>query len=197
MKILAFADLHEDYEYAEELERKAKHVDLIICAGDVTVFGDNLEQAMKFLDSLGKKVLLLHGNHESESSLRKACEKTKNVVFLHKKFVIAGNLVILGFGGGGFAREEEEFREVEGVFSDLVKQHSRSILLTHGPPYKTKLDNVYDDYYSGCKTYRRFIEKNQPTIAISGHIHETFRVMDKIGKTILVNPGPGGAIIEL
>ncbi|MGV8162745.1 MAG: metallophosphoesterase family protein [Candidatus Nanoarchaeia archaeon] len=197
MRILAFTDLHEDYEYVEELERKAKNVDLIICAGDITVFGDNFEQAISFLDKFGKKVLLIHGNHECPIEMKLLCEKTKNVIFIHKNFYKMNDVVIMGYGGGGFVREEEEFKEVEELFSSLTKENRRSILMTHGPPHKTKLDNMYDDYYAGTKTYRRFIEKHQPTLAVSGHIHETFKVVDKIGRTILVNPGPGGAIIEL
>jgi len=197
MKILAFTDLHEDYEYAEELEKKAKHVDLVLCAGDLTVFGDNLEQAIKFLDGFGKKVLCIHGNHESDHKMKKLCDETKNVVFIHKRFYKIGNLIVIGHGGGGFLKEDEEFKEVEKIFSMLVNENVRSILLTHAPPYKTRLDEIREDYHVGSKTYRKFIERTQPSVAVSGHIHETFKKTDRIGKTILVNPGPSGAIIEL
>ena len=197
MKILAFTDLHEDYGFVDELEKKAKYVDLIICAGDITVFGDNLEQALNFLDRFQKKVLIIHGNHESEAKLKRLCLKTKHVKFIHKNFYKINDLVIMAHGGGGFVREDEDFKEVEELFSLLVKENKRSILMTHAPPYRTKLDELRKNYFVGSRTYRRFIEKNQPTVAVSGHIHETFKAIDKIGRTILVNPGPAGAIIEL
>ncbi|MFA6073712.1 MAG: metallophosphoesterase [Candidatus Woesearchaeota archaeon] len=197
MKILAFTDLHEDYEFAEELKKKADKVDLIICAGDITVFGDNIEDAFNFLDSLGKKVLIVHGNHECGETMHKFCHKSKNVIFVHKTYVEIGDLVVFGYGGGGFAEEERGFLSVEHMFAKLIMQKKHSILLTHAPPYMTKLDQMNKDYHVGVKTFRRFIEKTQPSMAISGHIHETFKKIDKIGKTVIVNPGPGGAIIQL
>jgi Icc-related predicted phosphoesterase len=197
MKILAFADLHEDYGYAEELERKAKHADLIICAGDITVFGENMKEAFAFLDSLGKKVLIVHGNHESEHALKKFCEKSKNVVFLHKSIYETEDLVVFGYGGGGFSHVENGFHVVEKLFASLVRRKRHSVFVTHSPPYRTKLDELGKNYHVGNKTYREFIRKYQPSVAVSGHIHETFRAADRIGKTILVNPGPRGAMIHI
>ena len=34
-------------------------------------------------------------------------------------------------------------------------------------------------------------------LALSGHFHETFGVDDKIGKSLLLNPGDEGIIIEV
>ncbi len=197
MKILAFVDLHEDYEYAEELEKKAQQVDLIVCAGDVTVFGDNIAQAFKFLDGLGKKVLIVHGNHESETMMKKYCDESKNVLFIHKTFYETDNLVVFGYGGGGFSQIDDSFSLVEKLFVNCIQRKKCSVFVTHAPPYKTKLDEKYKGVHVGSKTLREFIKKYQPTVAISGHIHETFKATDKIGKTVLVNPGPRGAIIHL
>jgi len=72
------------------------------------------------------------------------------------------------------------------------------ILITHGPPYKTKLD--YIDYlkeYVGCKSYTTFIKKYKPILALSGHIHETFGKKDKTGQTEIINPGANGMIIKI
>jgi hypothetical protein len=197
MKILAFCDLHEDYEYAEILERKAKDVDLILCAGDITVFGDNLDTAIKFLDSFGKKVVCIQGNHESEYRMKKLCEKSKNVTFVHGKGFVFDNVLIIGYGGGGFTKEDETFERTIDKLGNLVGNFDKSILLTHAPPYNTKIDEMYEDNHVGNKSIRRFIEKYSPSVAVSGHIHETSKKTDKINKTILVNPGPEGAIIQL
>ncbi|GIU69604.1 MAG: hypothetical protein KatS3mg002_0840 [Candidatus Woesearchaeota archaeon] len=37
------------------------------------------------------------------------------------------------------------------------------------------------EWHVGCENFRSFIEKYQPIIAVSGHIHETFGFEDKIG----------------
>lgn len=197
MKILAFCDLHEDYEYAEELMEKAKDVDLILCAGDITVFGDSLDVAVNFLDGFGKKVICVHGNHESEHKMKKLCEKSKNVVFVHEKGFVFEDVLIIGYGGGGFVREDENFEKIINGLGNLVGNFDRSILLTHAPPYFTRIDEIEEDYHVGNRSIRKFIEKYQPSVAVSGHIHEAFRRTDRIKKTIVVNPGPRGAVIHM
>ena len=49
----------------------------------------------------------------------------------------------------------------------------------------------------GNKDYLKFIRRMKPKLAISGHLHETVGVMDKIDKTQIVNPGWDGMVIEL
>jgi Icc-related predicted phosphoesterase len=49
----------------------------------------------------------------------------------------------------------------------------------------------------GSKGLRKAIEKFQPDVFISGHIHETEGVSEKIGKTRVYNVGRKGRIIEL
>jgi Icc-related predicted phosphoesterase len=78
-----------------------------------------------------------------------------------------------------------------------MKLFEKTILVTHAPPHKTKLDEMREGYHVGNKSIREFIEKAKPSVAVSGHIHETFEKVDKIGETVIVNPGPGGAIIDI
>ena len=73
MHILAFVDSHGMADAMKELERKAKFADIILCAGDFTIFERDMDKVLKRMNSFGKPVLLIHGNHESESELQKAC----------------------------------------------------------------------------------------------------------------------------
>jgi hypothetical protein len=41
----------------------------------------------------------------------------------------------------------------------------------------------------GSRAVRRFIEQYQPLLCLTGHIHEAAG-MDRIGRTVIVNPGP-------
>ena len=72
----------------------------------------------------------------------------------------------------------------------------RVVLITHGPPYKTKLDKLKAGHV-GNMDYRIFIERIKPLMAISGHLHDTMGEQDEIGDTILLNPCWEGVIIEL
>jgi len=62
------------------------------------------------------------------------------------------------------------------------------ILVTHNPPFGTKLDKVETGEHVGSKVIREFIEKEKPLLAISAHIHEAGGI-DKIGKTTIFYPG--------
>jgi uncharacterized protein len=195
MKILAFGDLHEDYYVLEILLKKAQSADLILCSGDISVFGHGLEEAIEFLDSLGKKVICTHGNHESEYKLKKLCDKSKNIIFIHKSYAVVDDIIIVGYGGGGFSKYDEDMDKFSEKMKAVLSFFSSSILLTHAPPYGTKLDEMDINYHVGSKSIRKFIDVYQPSVSISGHIHETIKQTDKIKRTVLVNPGPEGAII--
>jgi Icc-related predicted phosphoesterase len=62
-------------------------------------------------------------------------------------------------------------------------------LVTHAPPYETRIDQTTRGEHVGSKAVRSIINRYKPTLAISGHIHEA-KGIDKLNQTILVNPGP-------
>lgn len=194
MKILAFSDIHEDYGAFEVLKKKAHDADFIVCAGDMSIFGNGIEESINMLDNLGKKVFCVHGNHDSEHKMKKLCEKTANVIFIHEGYEIFGDVLVAGYGGGGFSRDDSDFDKYTEKMENIVPKYIKIILLTHAPPYGVKLDMV-NGHHVGSRSIRKFIEKYSPSVAVSGHIHETFRKTDKINKTVVVNPGPEGAMI--
>ncbi len=196
MKLLAFVDMHGSKSIMKKISSlaKAEDVDYIVCAGDVTIFGEALSHIIEDLEAIGKPVLIIHGNHEDASSMRKLCEKTKNVNFIHKHAYDAGNYVFLGYGGGGFSTMDKEFDDWIKTAMTKVKEDQKIILVTHAPPYGTKLDMILDQP-AGSKSIRNFIKLAQPKLAISGHLHENSGMKDKIDDTKLVNPGPWGMLL--
>jgi len=198
MKILAFADLHSNLPSLRKLQDKAKNSkpDVILCAGDFTVFQSHIEEMMKKLNRLGK-VYLIHGNHEIESKIRKLSKKFKNIEFVHKKIADLGDCLLVSHGGGGFSEKDKEFETFIKKNAKKLKD-KKIILMTHAPPYGTNLDYVdYMDDHVGCKSYTSFIKKFKPKLAISGHIHETEGNKDNIKESKLVNPGPKGRILKI
>lgn len=69
----------------------------------------------------------------------------------------------------------------------------RTIYVMHSPPFQTKLDQIEGGKFTGSRSIRRFIERTQPLLTLHGHIHEAPEIsgsyVDRIGKTLSVNPG--------
>ncbi len=194
MKILAFVDLHGSSIFLKQIEKKAKDADLIVCAGDFTNFEQYMDIVAKKLNEIGKKILMVPGNHETEEGLKEICSMFKNLKYLHKKTYSIKEYIFVGYGGGGFSLTDKEFEEWSKKIKAQLKG-KKIILITHAPPYNTKLDLI-DKEPHGNKSIRKFIETFKPILAISGHLHECVGT-DKIGNTKLINPGPLGKLIEI
>ncbi|MFT7615733.1 MAG: Icc-related predicted phosphoesterase [Candidatus Woesearchaeota archaeon] len=195
MRILAFADLHADMDAFAQLEKKAKkhEVELIVCAGDFTIFGMHTKEIFEKIAALPVPVILIHGNHENENQVKKFATEHKNVIWLHKDTHEYKNFVFIGFGGGGFSKTEPGFVE----FAKNHMNKKNVILVTHQPPFETNLDRLDEDWYVGNSDFKEFIEQVQPIVAISGHIHDNEYKKDVIKKTLLINPGPVGRVLEI
>ena len=198
MKLVAFTDLHEDKKALKGIIEKAKSADFIICAGDISNFGSNLNKMLEILDNSGKQTLIIPGNHESEYELEKLCKKYKNIINIHKSFFRKDNFLFLGYGDSGFSIEDKEFDKVSVKFKKIMKKDDKIILVTHAPVYKTKLDYLpWLKEHRGNNSIRRFIDEVKPMLAICGHFHENFNKVDKINRAIIINPGNHGKTIRI
>jgi uncharacterized protein len=199
MKILAVADLHgqeKSYFKLSSLVKKNKP-DLIISAGDHTWFGEDEKKMLKKLD-FGIPVLLLPGNHEIPAATQKAAKGMKHIVWLHKGAYEVSDVLVLGCGEGGFGVGNYDFEKSKAFFVTSMKKHEgKTILVTHEPPFDTKADEIMPGSHVGSKSLRNFIKETQPDIHICGHIHESAGAMSKLGKTLVINAGPKGKIIEV
>jgi Icc-related predicted phosphoesterase len=198
MKILAFADMHGNEHIIKEIIKlaKLKKPNLMICLGDLTIFGQDLSEILSKFDKVGISLLVIPGNHEEGENMKKICNKFKNIIYLHRGVFEIGNYAFFGYGGGGFSQEDEEFDKVAKVVEKKIKG-KKIVFITHQPPYSTKLDYLEYFEHVGNKSYRRFIKKNKPILGLSGHLHENFGEMDSIGESILINPGPLGKLIKI
>ena len=198
MKILAFADVHGNDNLIDEVIGKAKRkkVELLVCCGDISIFGDHLNKILMKFNHLGIPMLIIPGNHEEASDLKRVCERYGNIIYLHKGIFEVNNHAFFGFGGGGFNSKSTEFESISKKVGKRIKE-KKVVLVTHQPPYRNKLDFLDFFDHVGNKSFRKFIIENKPMLSLSGHLHETFGEIDKIGKTILINPGPLGRVIEV
>lgn len=197
MKFLTFVDLHEDAKVLKEIVGRASENDIefMVCAGDLSWFGKNLLFMLKHLNKVGKKVLLLPGNHETDEMFKEALRDYPHCLNFNKKAVKIEDYVFLGYGEGGFSLEDQEFRKVSREWYGKYNGE-KIVLVTHAPPFGTKVDLV-ERRHVGNHDYRRFIERIKPKLVICGHLHETAGTQDKIDRTKVVNPGWEGMVIEL
>ena len=196
MKILAFADPHSHEEYLKQIKLKSKNVDIVICAGDLTWFNKNIKKLLKKLNTLKKPVYIINGNHENTKEMAKLCKPLKNVHFMHKKTLRIDNNVFLFFGNDGLSPNEPQFFKFSKKEMKKTKKTDQIILVTHGPPSKTKLD-LLPCGHVGCKDIKEFILKYKPVLHISGHLHEHFGTKQLLKKTLMINPGPSGRILKV
>jgi hypothetical protein len=200
MKLLIFVDIHGSLKALDEINKtvKRENPDLLICSGDISIFENNLYFLLKRLNSLNKPLLIVHGNHESEDTLEKVLKNFKNFFFIHKRFYIKDNYLFIGFGGGGFSFTHPNIKTIEKRFKNKIKNrdYKKIILITHAPPYGTKLDSINNEH-CGNKTITDFIKKYNIELVICGHLHENARVTDKIRNTLIINPGAFGRIINI
>jgi hypothetical protein len=192
MRFLVFTDVHESEKAFERVKAKAAKADILLCCGDMTIFERQLETMMKKIASLGKETFIIHGNHESASRMRAECEKYKNLHFCHKRVFRRGDIAIIGYGGLGFSFQDKSAEQ----FFEKAKSHfgKLNILLTHQPPYGTKVDSI-DGQHAGNKSFRKYLSLFQ--FVFCGHLHENAGKHDVIGKTFMLNAGPEGRIVEV
>src|SRR3989338_5137178 len=161
MKLLAFSDIHGSHTALKRIEQKIKSQkpDLLVCAGDISIFEHGIGIILRKLNRLNKKIIIVHGNHEDDSTFRKYSRIFKNIFFIHKNPHIENNLLFLGFGGGGFSITDKEFEKIAKTrFKKIINenQDKKIILVTHAPPYGTRLDRLGKNHV-GNKSFRHFI----------------------------------------
>lgn len=197
MNILAFTDIHEDMRAVANIKKLSKDADLLVCAGDLSNFGKGLDKTAKALNSIGKPLLIIHGNHETEKDIINLCKKYKNLINLHRGVYELDNCIFFGFGGGGFSKVDLSFERIAKKVMKNIDKTKNFIFVSHAPPRDTALDQLIDLGSVGSISYRKFIEKNKPLLSISGHIEENSLKKDFIGKTLCINPGSRGLILEI
>jgi Icc-related predicted phosphoesterase len=144
----------------------------------------------------------------------KLIKKTKNIknCMLHCEECNGVNFIGYGLSSGPEKIRKKETNKKQ--YDSLLKSHKRLVdklenvyknrknkklptfFITHNIPYNTKLDVVKDkksyayNKHLGSIIARNFCIKNKPIVCVGGHVHEG-KGKDKIGKTLVINPGYG------
>jgi Icc-related predicted phosphoesterase len=82
----------------------------------------------------------------------------------------------------------EEAKEYVALGLSLYKKNIPVILVSHAPPFNTKVDRLRSGRPVGSKAIRSLIEKYRPALVIVGHIHEA-KGIGYIDDIPIYNPG--------
>ena len=178
--------------------------DYIIITGDITNFGSrrDAEKVINTLMAINGNLLGVAGNLDQPDVTRYLEDIGLS---LHGKGRIIDGVGIVGLGGSNYTPFETPFEFSEqGLARLLAKGISQigntkdHILVSHTPPFQTKVDKLLNGSYVGSTAVRTYIEEKRPLFCLSGHIHESGG-QDYIGRTLVLNPGTisDGGYIEV
>lgn len=142
-------------------------------------------------------------------------KKYKNVHLINYSYWKFKDYILIGARGHTFPGNPKSraYKKHKKILLGLFKKFQREnkagkvIFVSHNVPYRTKLDKIgikahklVRGKHYGSKLIKEIILKCKPRLHIGGHIHEG-RGVQKIGRTLLVNPGSAhegkGAIVEI
>ncbi len=203
MRIISFGDIHDQPENVGKVDGLSD-ADCVIITGDLTDFG-GAEEAKKVIETVSRYNPNLYaqpGNMDQSQVERYLDDLGIN---LHSKGVIIQGVGFFGVGGSNHTPfntpteyTEQEIKEFVQKGYEEIKHVTLKVLVSHTPPYNTNVDIVGGGHHVGSVSIREFIEKYQPQVCLTGHIHEAVG-KDRIGDTIILNPGMlvHGGYVEL
>src|SRR6056297_2157457 len=137
MKVLAISDIHGDRSLAKKVAKKAKKekVDLIVLAGDITWLEEPIKNVIKPFADLGKEILILPGNHETNDTIKELKTVYPSLINLDQEPFQKNNI---GFFGAGYGFESGPFSTNEKMLKDKlidsqkrIKDLQKKVLITH------------------------------------------------------------------
>ncbi len=194
MTVIVLTDMHGRYTFPPSFRERMRRSDAVFLGGDITHFGVPGD-AVPFLTELRRynsAILGVAGNCDAPEMERYL---EAEGIGVHSRCTMLGDVSVLGVGGSLPApvftphtfSEEEYTRILETAMGR--RDSGPDIIISHQPPFRTKLDRVTGFRHVGSRVLREFIEKTAPKLVFCGHIHESSGV-DTLGTATLVNPGP-------
>jgi Icc-related predicted phosphoesterase len=151
------------------------------------------------MNSKAERVYVIPGNHESAAQITDFCSRFGFHDF-HGASMRVGRHHVAGLGyssptpfdtPGEYS--EDDFRRRLTPFADL----SPLVMICHAPPHGTTLDRIRPNLHAGSQAVGEFIVRHQPDYFFCGHIHEAAGAREELGRTLAVNVGKQGYLLEL
>jgi len=159
--------------------------DCVVVGGDLAKGGtkDFVGRFLAEAGSGGGQVYFVHGNWDPPDSA-----VPEGTVTLHGKTQMLGKYSIGGLGGSGPTPFKGPFEMGDDdARATLDRIGHVDILVSHSPPLRTKCDRAHSGHI-GSLPVREYVEREHPSVVLSGHVHEG-RAVDHLGGSTIVNPG--------
>jgi hypothetical protein len=191
---IVFGDIHERIEAVERIDA-VNLADGVFLSGDLTNVGTREEagRIVSAVAAMNPRVLAQIGNMDTPVVERVLNEQGINV---HAKVRDLGGGVCLAAVGYstptpfGTPSEVEEGQICQWARDVLEEAGSfgQVIFMVHTPPRASVVDKLPSGAHVGSPGVRTLIEKYQPAIVVTGHIHEGAGE-ERIGRSHVLNPG--------
>jgi Icc-related predicted phosphoesterase len=187
LRLVLLSDTHQLHREVEVPDG-----DVLIHAGDFTMFSESLDAVADFNDWLGglphRHKIVVPGNHEffleadsSERSLLSNATLLINEGVEIEGLRIWGTPVTPMYGGAfGLSSAKDRKRLYAQIPQDI------DVLITHGPPFSI-LDTVpVSGLHQGCRELLDAVTRVRPKLHVFGHIHGAYGIF-KTEHTTFVN----------
>lgn len=196
LEIVGLADVHGDVRAVRKVGPDLRSAHAILLIGDMTHFGRKKEAAavVDAVAAFNPRILAVPGNCDHPEVSQYLADRG---VSLDGRRMIVDGVGFVGVGGslpcpGGATPNEigeQQFAQALEDAAGPLPPGMPMILVSHQPPYDTKVDAVIHGRHVGSTSVRQFIRDRQPLLCFTGHIHEG-RGIDTIGVCQVINPGP-------
>ncbi len=194
---IGFGDIHEDLSLLDEIPGLADANGVII-SGDITNRGgtQRARELLELVFKINPNIYAQIGNMDRPEVTSWLIEKGWNIHATGQQ--IAEDVGIMGVGYSTPTPfmtpaevSDDKLSQWLNEGYEQVKHLSKLILVAHDPPFGSKAANLPSGENVGNKSVREFIQRVQPDICLTGHIHEAASE-DFIGNTKILNPGMFG-----
>ena len=191
---IGFGDIHEDLSLLGEIPNISA-ADGVIISGDITNRGDT-RRASELLDEvfrINSNIYAQIGNMDRPEVTSYLDEKGWNIHARGKQLYED-----IGIMGVGYSTptpfmtpsevSDDKLAQWLNEGYEQVKHLMKLILVAHDPPLGSKAAQLPSGENVGNRSVLEFIQRVQPDICLTGHIHEA-ESEDFIGRTKILNPG--------
>jgi Icc-related predicted phosphoesterase len=192
---IAVGDIHGDMANLARIPDLSR-ADGVIVTGDLTIRGQRPEgkRVIDAIRAINPAVRAQIGNMDNQDIDDWLTDQGIN---LHRRVAeLAPGVGLMGvgwstptpFGTPSEISEEDLARWIDDTYA-LAAGYARLVVVVHTPPYNTATDRLPSGVHVGSPAVREFLVRVQPALCVTGHIHES-RGQDRIGETVVINPGP-------